>query len=420
MNALQITPDYIRDEKDFLTPLSLSQRLRQLFAPQAITAQAYPTNWIPAIDISGIGQTKDIAKAFPMLYAAGWKLLIMRASIGLSQDVLFDYFWRAGADAGMYMMAYHFGYPGYSGISQASLFLRTIEPMLTEVDGHSAAVLDVEAPGDVAAWRSTVTNFHSTTKLELVTGDYSSVAKWQSCTGNMVVPGFAWNASWSSLSDVPSFAPKERTFLRQVGVHLKHAWVPKPPGVNEDVDVNYFMGDEASLRKFLGYDDTPPPPPPPPPPDPDVNTRLIALEVGFNNLASEVRANKTEATMALTTLATENHAEHLKMQEDISNLQSSGGTPSTKPRFQIGGSQANCRVIHGYNDPDPPATPKPIMVIPPVGPHRIQFPAGTIVLLASNVKVDADGSVDYYMVDPSQYPAGEPAQYLRTIDGVLL
>lgn len=416
MNALQVAQDYIRDEKDFLTPLSVGQRFRRFLSPQqALAPMAYPTTWVPAIDISGIGQTKAIAAAFPELFAAGWKLVIMRASIGLTPDVLFDYFWHAAYDAGMYMMAYHFGYPAYSGISQANLFLKTIDPMLTMLDGHSAAILDVEAPGDITVWRNTVTNFHATTKVELVTGDYSSVSKWQSCTGNMPVLGFAYNASWSNLVDVPSFASAIQTLLRQVGVYLKHAWVPKPPGVNEDVDVDYFMGTEEQLRKFLGYGETPPPPPVPS----DWEAKLAAL-------ALEVSANKTEINNALSAVSTVNNAEHLKMQGDIADLRTDvealkqGGTPYTKPRFQIGGSLANCRVITGYNEPDPPATPKPIMGIPPVGPHRIQFPAGEIVLLVSPAKVDADGSVWYYQVDPSQYPVGEPAQYLRTTDGVLL
>ena len=319
MNVLQLTPEYTRDERDFLTPLSLSQRLRKLFAPQAFVAQAYPLNWVPGIDISGIGQTKAIAAAFPQLVAAGWKLLIMRASIGLTVDALFDYFWRAGADAGMYLMVYHLGYAGYSGISQANLFLKTIDPMLTEVDGHSASVLDVETPGDVLAWRGVVTNFYNTTKIVLTSGEYSSVAKWLSCTNNMPVPGFAWNASWSSLTDVPSFAPAIQTRIRQIGVYLKNQpWVPKPPGVNEDVDVNYFMGDEASLRKFLGYDDTPLPPPS------DLEARFDALVI----------ANRTE---------------HMKMQDDISKSAISMGL--LKERVEILESQP-----HGYKPVTVPFT----------------------------------------------------------------
>jgi len=427
MNAFQVAQDYIRDERDFVTPLSLSQRLQRFLSTKVVGVQAvlpqYPTTWIPGLDISGIGQTQGIAAAFPELYANGWKFIIIRASIGLTKDVLFDYFWQAAKDAGLYLMSYHFGYPAYSGQSQGSLYLKTIEPMLNAVDGHSAAVFDVEAPGDITAWRNCVTNFHNTTKSELVTGDYSSISKWQSCTGNMVVPGFAWNASWSSLVDVPSFAPATRTKIRQIGVYLKHLWVPRPPGVNEDVDVNYFMGTETELREFLGYDDTTPPTPPP---SSDLEKEVAVLKAKVDAMAIEISTNKTTAENELKAVDMLNRTEHMTIQNDISNLKESvkaleeGGVPSTKPAFQVGGSTANCRIVDGYNNPDPPATPKPIMVLPPVGPHRIQFKPGTIVLLASNEKVDADGSTWYYLVDPSQYPAGEPAQYIRTTDGALL
>lgn len=316
MNAFQVAPDYTRDERDFLTPLSLVERLRRILAPQAAQAEAvspliFPANSIPVIDISGIGQTKAIATAFPSLVAAGWKLVIMRASIGLLPDGLFDYFWRAAYDSGMYMMVYHFGYSTYTGESQGSVFLKAIEPMLTKVDGHSAGVLDVEAPGLVTAWRKTILDFHSLVKTKLLTGDYSSVSKWLSCTNNMPVPGFAWNASWSNIINVPSFAPAAQTVLRQAGVYLKHAWIPKPPGVNEDVDVGYFMGNEQTLRKFLGYDDTPPPPPPS-----NLETRVITLESKVSTLESKVGTLENK----VGTLITENRAEHQKMESDIANL----------------------------------------------------------------------------------------------------
>lgn len=302
MNAMMIAEDYIRDERDFLTPLSPIERILQLITgPQAVVAPfVFPVNSVPAIDISGIGQTKAIATAFPQLYAAGWKLLIMRASIGLTPDTLFDYFWRAGYDAGMYMIVYHLVYPGISGISQANVFLKAIDPMLTAIDGHSAAVRDVEVAGNVTAWRNTITDFGTIVTPKLPTGDYSSVSKWLSCTNNMTVPGFAWNASWSNKIDVPSFAPVAKTVLRQVGVYLKHEWVSKPPGVNEDVDVDYYMGTEQELRKFLGYDDTSPTPPP-----------SSDLELRVTNLENRVN-----------TLDAENDAEHQKMQEDIINLRS--------------------------------------------------------------------------------------------------
>jgi hypothetical protein len=293
MNALQVAPEYIRDERDFLIQLSPLERLLQIFVPRIFAPQAYPTNWMPAIDISGIGQTKDIANAFPAMYEAGWKLVIMRASIGLTPDVLFDYFWRAANDVGMYMMVYHLGYASYSGSTQANVFLRTIDPMLTKMNGHSAAVLDVEVPGDVVAWRRVVTDFYSSVNPKLTSGEYSSVAKWLSCTSNMVVPGFAWNAAWSSLVNVPSFAPATKTVLRQIGIYLKHAWVPQPPGVKEDVDVNYFMGTEADLRKFLRYDDTVQPPS-------NLEARVAALELGLNSLNE--RVSTLEEGHSVTTL----------------------------------------------------------------------------------------------------------------------
>lgn len=293
LDSSYIVENYIRDERDFLTPLPAIERLRRILTAQAVAPFVFPTNSVPAIDISGIGQTKAVAAAFSQLYAAGWKLLIMRASIGLTPDALFDYFWRAGHDAGMYMIVYHLVYPGISGYSQASVFLKTIEPMLTAINGHSAAVRDVEVSGDVAEWRKAITEFGIVVRPKLITGDYSSVFKWKSCTNNMPVPGFAWNASWSNLVNVPSFAPAAQTILRQIGVYLKHDWVPRPPGINEDIDVDYWMGTESSLRNFLGYD-TPQPPPPPPPSD--LEARVINLENKVNILDAEQKKMQDDLT----------------------------------------------------------------------------------------------------------------------------
>jgi len=313
-------PVVSRDERDFLTKPTTAQWLLQVLAPQA-----FPVTWVKGIDISGAGQTKDIANAFPTMYANGWRFVMMRASNGTLEDILFDYFWPRVLDAGMYPIVYGTSYPAYSGVAQADKFLTTIDPLMQRIDGHTVAINDVEYEGDQAAWRNIVTSWHNSVNPKVTqAGAYSSVYKWLKCTNNMILPATAFfhNASWSSLTIVPipiGVLPNQ-VKMRQIGVYLKHAWVEQPPGVNEDVDVDYFMGTEAELKKFLGIPDAPPPPPS------DLETRVIKLETGVNTLETKIN-----------TLETENHTEHQKMENDIANLQldvdalKEGGEPEPKP-----------------------------------------------------------------------------------------
>lgn len=318
MNVSQIIEDYVRNERDFLTPRSLLQRLGQVLVPQA-----FPVTWVKGIDISGAGQTKDIANAFPIMYANGWRFVMMRASNGTLKDILFDYFWPRVVDSGMYPIVYGTCYPAYSGVAQATAFLTAIDPLMQKINGHTVAIDDVEYEGDQAAWRAIVPSWHNIVNPKVTqAGAYSSVYKWLKCTNNMTLPATAFfhNASWSSLTTVPvpTGVSANQVKMRQIGVYLKHAWVEQPPGVNEDVDVDYFMGTEAELKQFLGIPETPPPPS-------DLEERVITLETRVNTLNTErqkLQDNLANLRSGVNDLDTENHAEHQKMQYDIAILRS--------------------------------------------------------------------------------------------------
>lgn len=342
--------------------------------------------------------------------AGGGKATVIRATDGLITDSAFlNGNWKRALDADLPFMLYANFHGNMSGSNQADYFLNAAKVAYDACQGHTAAWLDAEAnTGDTAtiATRQSSINaalslVHGTYKR---TGVYSNVAYWNTLYGNMKLPdwAFEWAAHWTGISNptLPGNWTLAKLILWQFAVWDNYSWAIPVPGATPDIDEDRFMLLTTTVRDWLEWET------PAPPPVEDWKPRVAALEALTAQHTSQIAA--LDANFHALNDTVSSHGVRITALENQS-------PPSNLPRFQVGASRANCRVQVGVN-----GTGKPILDIPPVGIHRIQFDAGQIILLVSRDKQDVDGAEDFYLVDPSMYPTGEPAQYIRASDGVLL
>ena len=347
---------------------------------QAIDAFALPTAYVKALDVARYQEEREVdyAKA----YAAGYRLVIARATQGTSYlDPMFKWHWQHALDAGFYIMFYHYFLDHMDGAAQADYFLTQTYSARQAALNRVAAWDDIERnPYNVAVPVSTRRTRAQTWYLNVKAdiprvGAYSSPALWQELMGNDTLSkyGDGWLAHWTSAKSptIPPGWTEDATRIWQTGVYPTYPWVEPVPGVTGTVDVDRWLGDEKSLRDYLGYVDAPPSPDP-------LEARVAALEVEYEDLAKDMGVFAADLVGITARVAA--------LEVDIA---------PTNTRFTVGPTQALARCIAGYN-----AAGIPIFTIYPTDSSndqakRIKWAPGTVLDVGRGIIVGDGGFRGY-------------------------
>jgi GH25 family lysozyme M1 (1,4-beta-N-acetylmuramidase) len=252
-----------------------------------IAPQALPTTYVKVFDAYRGQGDIDFAKA----KAAGYEMVILKASEGLYEDTMFQTNWQKALDVGMLVGAYHFYRSNMTGTDQAQFHITVTTKLRDAINYRLASALDLEtADGKENAVRKTqIPVYWNIIKDYALPGIYSSRNYWQTLMDNMTLPSniWAWVAAWTSATAplLPIGWTEAQTKFWQYGVYDQHSWALPVPGVvpPTHVDVDRWFGTLDQLKSFL----TVPIPPPTPTPSNTVlpTAKYVPIE---NSLASRV------------------------------------------------------------------------------------------------------------------------------------
>lgn len=286
--------DYVpREERrdiDFADPRS-SLLLRIEALVKSLQAPTIKTKFV---DLAPDYQWGEVLSVQEML-DAGYVLAIVEATRGTWRQPNFLEFCKPLVDGGMLVFVYGLFNGRYTGTSQALALIDEAQKLWNYCHYKTPIFLDVEVRDGMLL--STRVQRYLECKNMLRTaatriGTYSSYSLWQELMGGLALypDEIGWVAAWSRY---PTFTPPigwrlAQCLMRQIGVALKHEWVPPVPGMKSDVDV-----DEAYLTRgelLLLTSGTPPTPPPPDPGDEPMPTKQDALNL-ISDLHDEAEAS---------------------------------------------------------------------------------------------------------------------------------
>jgi GH25 family lysozyme M1 (1,4-beta-N-acetylmuramidase) len=226
-------------------------RLRNLWG--LYVALAYPE----IIDISHWNTVDDLA-AIKQANIVG---IIFKASEGTwMTDPVFLKLWRPALDLGFVVMVYHFFRSSVGGRNQAQHHLEVTRELYEAAQGQIISWYDVETvDGTTVTTRRErlLACLREHGDMRNTPGVYSSPSLWGELVGNVpwMADYWGWNAHWTTgTPTLPVGWLPTRTKVWQYGIYPKHSWTPYTPGIEGEVDHNYFLGTEAGLRQWVGLD----------------------------------------------------------------------------------------------------------------------------------------------------------------------
>lgn len=193
------------------------------------------------------------------------QFIFVKASEGTNiVDPDFATDWQASKVAGLLRGAYAFLHPSEDGVAQAKLFLQTLNgdfgelPCVVDfetVDGLKSS--DPRIPTCLASFLDTVQAATKRTgMIYTAPGFWNPIASAQaSAMSAIAAKTLLWVANWGI--GYPAVIPagwKNWTFWQ-------HTDAASIPGVNGNVDSDYYNGTETELAPFAGQIPAPPPPP---------------------------------------------------------------------------------------------------------------------------------------------------------------
>jgi len=239
-----------------------------------LVPQALPKIYIKVFDMYRGQGDVDFAKA----KAAGYKMVILKASEGLYEDTMFATNWQKALDAGMLIGVYHFYRSNMTGTDQAQFHVNVTSKLRFAINYKLASALDLEtADGkDNAVRKTQLPIYWNILDDYMLPGIYSSRNYWQTLMDNTVLPSniWAWVAAWTSTASpiLPIGWTEAQTKFWQYGVYDIHSWALPVSGVlsTKNVDVDRWFGTLDDLKRFLAV--------PTPPPQLTLEERVSSLE----------------------------------------------------------------------------------------------------------------------------------------------
>jgi len=229
-----------------------------------IAPQALPKTYVKVFDAYRGQGVIDFVKA----KAAGYEMVILKASEGLYEDTMFQTNWQKALDAGMLVGAYHFYRSNMTGTDQAQFHITVTTKLRESIGYRLSSALDLEtADGKENAVRKTqIPVYWNIIDDYMLPGVYSSRNYWQVLMDNVALPPniWGWVAAWTSATAplLPIGWTEAQTKFWQYGVYDQHSWALPVPGVTTHVDVNRWFGTLDELKAFLKVPITPPTPVP--------------------------------------------------------------------------------------------------------------------------------------------------------------
>lgn len=252
-----------RQAKDFVQPRN---QILSFFLPSRpkleLSAQVFP-QYVRVVDLSHWNTVTD----FKALKDSGIVGVILKATeSNWFVDDKLNEFYNKAVDAGLVVMLYHFFRGSTGGGEQADWYLRNTRRIRESIPTRSFG--DFETADGVSMSVREGRAYIFLQELALneikIPGMYSSQYLWQNLYGN---PAWAyeyigWTAHWADVDSplIPRGWDVAKTLFWQNGIYPIHTWITKITGVSNSTDHNYFLGTEAELRQFVGYDVTPTPP----------------------------------------------------------------------------------------------------------------------------------------------------------------
>lgn len=250
--------EFTRNAADFLSPApSWRDKVRAFAAASPVIPYSAP-DYVLAFDISRWQKVID----FVLAYAGGYRLVIIKATDGLSIDPMFIENWKKALDAGFRIMTYHFFRSNMDARNQADFHLETVKALRDQT--KIAVWGDLETADGVSnAVRKPrfFTFLDEVYKAVPKVGSYSSNNYWQSLMDNATLPAkyWFWVAHWTTAISptIPKGVTKIQTPIWQDAVYPTYPWGRPVPGVTTAVDNDRWLGTLESLDQFLGLNSTP-------------------------------------------------------------------------------------------------------------------------------------------------------------------
>jgi hypothetical protein len=350
------------------------------------------------------GEVEDVEA----IKAAGYVAVILQATYGLRQDSGFPNLWPIFVGAGMPVLTYHMFYAAYSGIDQAHNHLETIAPLWQAQGARYPAFNDIEVRDGIATTirQTRAQDWTREIRKETRPGTYCSYALWQELMGNMGLGDqLGWCAAWNPYETftLPVGWTFQQTILRQIGVALKHSWVPAVPGMASDVDVDVCY---LTLEEFYNLADATPPPPIGEPPvtaldDLKEFRRNLSVSVlELDSIIAELQATPPPATPpppvvpppVVPPVIPANIKDFRITDKRANAMFDTGDNGSGYPKFQIWPSDSSLTAA------------------------RQQFGEGTIIKIVTPAIRGDSGVICFKIYDPNKKLKFSPL-YIRKVDG---
>lgn len=261
---------------------------------------------IKGLDISHWQDIKDTPKKmdFEKAKAAGAEFVYIKVSERGGEDSSFEYHWAAAKAAGLLRGGYHFLRWDLSGLVQARIFCKLME----DDPGELPPAADYEAPPKDGKYpsNSLLEQFlvEVETKEDRIPFIYTSPGYWNAHGRNKFTKQIDQKWSYYPLWVAHYTSNPQPDPVQPWGTDWKiWQYTASGDGIahgaeSKGLDLDWFNGDMAALRKFAGLDQDQPIPDPDPDPDPNpdpgnelpYDKRVDALEYELGEIGKWARS----------------------------------------------------------------------------------------------------------------------------------